>query len=89
MATDQITEIKKTLQGGKLVLGTDRMLKDLRQGKLSKVFLTTNVSDGLREDIARYCGLGTCAIEQLSISNKELGVICKKPFSVSVAGLLK
>ena len=89
MATDQVAELKKNLRSGKLVLGTERMQKELRQGTLSKVFLTTNVSDGLRVDILRYCELGNCAAEQLGISNKELGVICKKPFSVSVAGLLK
>lgn len=90
MAKEDITnEIKKNLEGKKLVIGTETTIKSMRRGKLSKVYLTSNAPDSVKEDINRYAKLAGVMVVDLDLSNEELGVVCKKPFAISVIGLSK
>lgn len=84
-----ITEIKNNLKNKRLVLGTRLTLKQLKRGKVAKVFLSSNCPESVRKDISHYSQVSSIALEQLDIPNSDLGTICKKPFSVSVVGLLK
>ena len=84
-----LDEIKANLKGSRLILGTDRTIKNLKSGKISKVFLSGNCSERVRSDIGYYGKIGSCPVEMLDVPNEELGLLCKKPFSVSVVGLLK
>jgi len=84
-----ISELKKNLKSERLVLGTSLTLKNMKLGNLTKVFLSSNCPDGVKKDVDYYSSLGTCSVENLKIPNEELGIVCKKPFSVSVVGLLK
>jgi len=84
-----IVDIKKLLDKGKLVFGADRTLKSLRKGLLEQVFLASNTKEELKESIEKYAGMGKVKIETLKIPNDELGTACKKPFSISVIGVLK
>jgi large subunit ribosomal protein L30e len=90
MAKEDLTnEIKKNLEQKKLVIGTEMTVKSMRREKLSKVYLTSNCPADVRQDIERYAKLANVAVAELGLSNEELGVVCKKPFSISVIGLLK
>lgn len=89
MAEDVIAEIKKHLGDKRLVLGTKLTLKNLKLGKIEKVFLTSNSPDNVRKDVEFYTASGNCKAVNLEIPNEELGVICKKQFSISIAGLLR
>ncbi|MBI2575422.1 ribosomal L7Ae/L30e/S12e/Gadd45 family protein [Candidatus Woesearchaeota archaeon] len=84
---DAITEIKKGIKEKKAVIGTAQAIKQLKLGRLQKVFLTSNCPGKVRQDIAHYSKLSNCKIEVLSVPNDELGVICKKQFSISVLGI--
>jgi large subunit ribosomal protein L30e len=89
LAEDVFAEIKKHLGDGKLILGTKLTLKSLKLGNLEKVFVTSNCPASVKSDVDYYAGTGNCKAVALDIPNDELGVICKKQFSVSIAGLLK
>jgi len=80
-------EIRKLLGSGKLVIGTDRCLKLLRQGKLKKVMLASNCNAIVVEDVQRYSGQTGAEVVVLDVPNEELGVFCKKPFHISVLGI--
>jgi len=82
-----VTEIKKLLKTDKLVIGKDRVLKGLRLGSLEKVFASNNCS--YLEDLEHYGKLGKVKVSKLKIPNDELGVVCKKSFSISAIGILK
>ncbi len=82
-------EIKNNLGNKKLILGTERIIKALKNGSIAKVFLSLNCPDSVKQDIKYYAGLSKTEIEELTLPNDELGVLCKKPFSVSVLGILK
>jgi len=84
-----IAEVKKIVKEGKALVGTDNVMKELKLGKLSKVFVTANCPAKVKEDIKHYAKLAKTEVVQLKVPNDELGVVCKKPFSISVLGLRK
>ncbi len=82
-------EIKKMLKNENLVLGSDRILKLLRQSQMESVWLASNAPASVSDDVKRYAQLSGIGVETLAIPNDELGVICKKPFHVAAIGLKK
>ncbi len=84
-----ITDIRKSLENKRLVLGTDRTLKNLKLGKLETIYITLNCPDDIKADLEHYSKIAKIKIVQLDIPNDELGTMCKKPFSISMAGLLR
>ena len=84
-----ISEIKKALKNKKVIIGTERTLKNLKLGKISKIFLTSNCSEDIKKDIKYYSKLAKVEVVQLKQPNDELGALCKKPFSISVLSVVK
>lgn len=84
-----IDEIKKNLKTKNLLIGTSVVMKNLRKGKLAKIFLSENCPENLKKDIMHHVDITKIEVEQLNIPNDELGVVCKKSFFISVIGLLK
>lgn len=84
---DDMADFKKLLTANKLILGTEETIKKLRAGKISKIFLASNCDETVRADIERACTLGNVPCSVLSQSNDEIGVLCKKPFAISVVGV--
>jgi len=82
-------EVQDYLAQKRLVIGTDRTLQGLRRNKLDRVFLSQNAPAEVKQDIQYYAGLTSTAVDQLTKTNEELGVVCKKPFSISVLGVLR
>ncbi|MEW6063051.1 MAG: ribosomal L7Ae/L30e/S12e/Gadd45 family protein [Nanoarchaeota archaeon] len=83
------TELKKDIKEGRLIFGTERTLKSLKNGKLEKVYIASNCKRDVKEDINYYAKLSGIMVVELETNNKETSVICKKPFNISVLGLLK
>ena len=82
-------EIRALLTDKKLVIGTERTMKLLKLGKLKMVYLSANCADGTKEDILHFGNLTKTEIKELAYPGDDLGVVCKKPFSISVLGVLK
>ena len=82
-------DIKKLLDSDKLIIGTNRTLKALKSGTLKELAVSSNCDKTTLKNIEYYTSLAGLSIEKLSMPNDELGVICRKPFSVSVIGVLK
>jgi large subunit ribosomal protein L30e len=80
-------EIRKLLGSDKLVIGSDRCIKLLRQGELKKIMIASNCRADLVEDVTYYSGLTGAELITLDVPNEELGVFCKKPFNISVLGI--
>jgi ribosomal protein L30E len=89
MKMSDIDEIRKNLKSEKLIIGTEETLKALRLGKLAKVYMASNCSQAARGDIEHYAKLGDTELVVLDIPNDELGVACRKTFSISVLSMLK
>lgn len=82
-------EIRKELESGKLVIGTEVSLKELKKSNLAKVYVSSNCPEDILGDLEHYAPLANTELIKLIIPNDELGVVCKKPFAVSILGLLK
>ncbi len=86
---DNTAEIRKLMADKRLVLGTAQVEKLVRQGKLAKVYLSSNCPPNVKADLTKFCGLAGIECQDIGVSNEELGVWCKKPFAISVVGVLK
>ena len=82
-------EIKKLLKSGNVILGTERAVKGLKLGKIDKVFVSSNCPSRSENDLNYYARLSGAELHKLEYPNDELGVICKKPFSISVLAVVK
>lgn len=87
--TFSLTEFKKLLKSKSVIMGTGRTIKDLKKGNIDKVFLSSNCPESVEKDLNYYASLSKTDVVKLQYPNDELGVICKKPFSISVLSLLK
>ena len=82
-------EIKKLLKAGNVIIGTEKSVKSLKLGRVQKILLSSNCPAGVEKNINYYAGLNDAEIHKLEFPNDELGVICKKPFSISVLAVVK
>ena len=80
-------EIKKLLGKDNLIIGSETVLKAVKSGQLKKVYLASNAGEELTKDLDYYSKLSGFEIVNLKMTNEELGVLCKKPFSVQVLGV--
>ncbi len=84
-----IGEIKKSLKSGKIVIGSSSTLKNMKLGALSKVFVSSNAPQKIKNELDYLGKLSNIDVVSLDVPNDELGMLCKKPYSVSVMGLKK
>ncbi len=93
MATEKtdknISEIRKLLKEKKVIVGTQRTIKDLKLGKTGKIYLSSNCSEKTLDTISHYAKLTKTPITKLRYPNDELGILCKKPYSISVLSVPK
>jgi len=73
----------------KIIIGSRRTIKYLKLGKISKIYLANNVPEDILEDISYYAKLANAEVKKTDMSNVELGILLKKPFKISVIGILK
>ncbi len=83
------TDIKKLVKEKKVIIGTERTIKSLKLGRIDRVIMSSNCAQNTADDISYYAGLSNAETVKVSYNNDELGVICKKPFSISVISVLK
>lgn len=86
---ETLAELRKHVQSGKLAIGTKEVNKLLKANKVAKVFLASNCPDSVKENVKHYCSSKECQLIELAVPNDELGVLCRKPFSIAVVGVLK
>ncbi len=87
--TEIVAELKKNLGKNKLVIGKDETLKNIKRGKIAKVYATNNIDVNVKEDLLFYSQNFGIELVELDFDQTQLGIICKKPFPISVVGLLK
>ncbi len=78
--------LQELIKEKKLIIGTDRVLKMLKNEQLANIYLASNCPETVRQDIKHYSKIFNVKVEELKETNQELGVLCKKPFSISVVG---
>jgi large subunit ribosomal protein L30e len=84
-----VRELRSYIKNKKAIIATNTTLKNLKRGKLEKIFISSNCPEKTEKDLLYYARLSGVKVVKLKHPNDELGIICKKPFSISVLGLLK
>jgi len=79
-----INEFKTIIKKEKMVFGTERTTKLLKLGKVKHVFLAKNCPERVQKEIMYYAKLAKIDASVVNKTNEELGVLCKKQFSISV-----
>lgn len=79
-----IEELKRLIKTDKAVLGTQRTLKLLKAGNAAQIFLSSNCPEHVKKDIGYYAKLAGTPVVSLKYPNEEVGILCKKPYPVSV-----
>ncbi len=67
-----------------MVLGTKATLRNLRQGTAKKVLISSNCTKEIKEEIKHNAKLSNAEVVELELPDNEIGMICKKRFSISV-----
>jgi len=84
-----IAEIRKFLKSKNVIIGSERTLRNLKLGKVSRVYISSNCSSKTRNAVEHYSSLSKADVVKLDYPNDELGILCKKPFSISVLSVMK
>lgn len=87
ITTDVLKELKARIQEGKVIIGTEQVLKRLRAKTVQRVYLARNCPVLVKEDVMHYATLGSVPVTELDQTNEELGIFCKKNFFISVLGI--
>ncbi len=83
------TEIRKAITENKVIIGAAAAKKSLMKKQLKKIILSKNHPEGLKEDLEKSCAMTNTELQVLDINSDELGILCKKQYSVSVLGVLR
>ncbi len=86
MTSKDINEIRKSLDAKKVIVGVEETIKNIKLGRVSKVYLSKNCPKDIQNDMKRYSEIAK--IECNVLNNSNLDVVCKKPFSISVLSIL-
>jgi large subunit ribosomal protein L30e len=77
-------ELRTAIKEATVAFGTEETIKRLKNGNVKKVFLASNCPESTRKKIEYYAKIGKVELVKLDVPNDEIGMICKKPFSISV-----
>ena len=81
-----VLELKKLIEDSEIVLGGDRTLKLLKKGKIDKIILSNDSKKDMLEKIRALSQ--KVAVVQTDKTKDDLAELCKKPFHISVIGIL-
>jgi ribosomal protein L30E len=82
-----LTELKKDIVEKEYIIGFNKVKKGIISDEFSKVYIASNCKE--KEIIQNLCKLNNIKLEELNITNKELGIICKKTYSIGIIGFDK
>ncbi|ARM75836.1 50S ribosomal protein L30e [Acidianus manzaensis] len=82
------SEIKNLLKSGKIIFGSRKTIKLLKNGKLKMVVIASTLKSTLRQDIIYYSKISGIPVYEYPGSGWDLGKLAGKPFLISTIGVL-
>ena len=80
-------DIQAAMKSGKVIIGFRESVKSLKSGDVKSVIVSNNIPDNIKKDIEHNTKLSGVKLEVFEGSSKDLGVVCGKPFSVTVLAI--
>ncbi|MBS3073201.1 ribosomal L7Ae/L30e/S12e/Gadd45 family protein [Candidatus Pacearchaeota archaeon] len=89
MTTNQfdITILNKEVKKGGLFFGTKTVIKEIKKGNISKIYLANDLIDSIKNDLEK--GAKEIIMITTDLDKEHLKEVCKKPFNISVLGIQK
>jgi large subunit ribosomal protein L30e len=84
-----IEEIQSALKEGNVVIGYNESLEFLRNDSPKLMVVANNIQDNKRKELEHDANISGIKMETFDGSSVELGVICGKPFPISVLVIKK
>lgn len=81
-------ELKKLLTAKRVVIGTERTIKQARANNLARIIFTKNCPLSVRQRVQQVCD-SSIICQEIEHLNNDLGTLCKKPFAISVLGIMR
>lgn len=82
-----IAKIKKALDEQRIVIGYQETVEAVNDGSATEVYVAKNTPGDKLTTLRDLAGLKEIPVSVLELGNDEVGVICKKPFSIGVLAL--
>jgi ribosomal protein L30E len=82
-----INELKKTLKEKKPIYGYEVAVKKLKNDELEVIYVADNFDR--KTELLRLGHVYSTKVVELKEDNNELGVVCRKPFSIAVISFTK
>lgn len=79
-----VAELRKALQLKSIYFGTKETMKNLRNGKVNKIFLANNCPEKIKNDLEHYSKISKIKVIELNQPGDELALICKKGYPLTV-----
>jgi ribosomal protein L30E len=86
---DETSKIREMLKEDRLVIGSRAVMRELHKGNLEQIFIASNASAKIEGDLISHANAVKCPVQKLSIPNDELGMVCKRQFSIAAVGIKK
>ncbi|MBW3019839.1 ribosomal L7Ae/L30e/S12e/Gadd45 family protein [Candidatus Woesearchaeota archaeon] len=85
--SEDVLNIKKSMENDTLLIGFKEVKKGLVSNGLKQVYVASNTPESMLEDLDKLASISSVEVKTLKQANDELGIICKKPYFISVIGI--
>ncbi len=82
-------QIRKLIEDKKVTIGATATTAALRASGLKTIVIASNAAAQTRETLTRAATLCGVSIDNIAITNDDLGTMCKKPFAIQTLGIKK
>lgn len=89
MAEDVTRMVRDAVESNRIVLGTESAANKLKLGKLEAVVVASNCPENVRNDLEHNAKVSGTKVLSFDGKSSDLGALCRKPFTVIVAGITK
>ena len=73
-----ITDIKKALETKKIVIGADETMKKIKLGKVSKVFVSHNCPENIKQDLESHSKIAKVDFKVMNKTNEDKLLLSNK-----------
>ena len=83
--------LRITLKTGKVIIGSKKSLKAIKQGQVQMVIKANNCPQDIASDIYKYCNEfdeQKIDIYEFKGSSWDLGFLCGKPYMIAILGVI-
>ena len=82
----ELQDLKKALEENKVTFGLERTMKGIKNNSLKNIVIASNCPKDIKEEFDHNISITKAKLHNLNKTNEEMGVLCKKPFSILVLG---